>query len=88
MGITQPNGKTTALHLCFEIEDAKDFHAVGGDRILIVDDSDVAKPEGPDESLHNFVVRDRAGEFLLPLVSAAVLVLGGQSFGHHSQLTY
>jgi hypothetical protein len=35
----------------------------GEDRVLIVHDSDVAKIEGLDEGLHNFVVWDRAVSF-------------------------
>jgi hypothetical protein len=63
MRITQADGEAASLHLGFEVENPGGFHAVRRDCVLIVHDSDVAKPEGLDESLHDFVVRDGAVSF-------------------------
>lgn len=61
--VAKSDGEAAALHLGCQIENPEGFHAIRRDRVLIVHDSDVAKPEGLDESLHNFVVRDRAVSF-------------------------
>ena len=74
MGVSQTDGETAPCHLGSEIENPKGFHAVRRDCVLIVHDSDVAKPEGLYESLHNFVLRDGGGEFPLVLGSAPMLV--------------
>ena len=63
MGVAQPDRETASFHLGCEVENPKGFHAIRRDCVLIVHDSDVAKPEGLDESLHNFVVWDRAVRF-------------------------
>ena len=56
----KPMEKSAPCHLGFEVENPKGFHAVWRDRVLVVDDADVAKPERLDQSLHDLVMRDRA----------------------------
>ncbi len=51
------------LHLGFEIENAEDFHAIRRHRVLVVDNADVAKAKRLNQSLHDFVVRDRTVSF-------------------------
>jgi hypothetical protein len=53
-------GKSTTLHFSFEIEDAEHLHSIGRDRIFFVDYADVAKAKGFNQSLNDFVVRNRS----------------------------
>src|ERR1700688_1273970 len=52
--------QTAPCHLGFEVENPKGFHAVWRDRILVVNDTDVAKAKRLDQCLHDLVMRDRA----------------------------
>ncbi len=63
MGIAQADGKPAALHFGCEVENAEHLHAVWRDCILVVDDSDVTKPESLDQCLHDLVMGDRAVRF-------------------------
>jgi hypothetical protein len=63
VGVAKADAEAASFHLGFEVENPKGFHAVWRDRVLVVDDSDVAKPEGLDKSLHDLVMRDRAVRF-------------------------
>ena len=53
--------KSTTLHFSFEIEDAEHLHSIGRDHIFFVDYADVAKAKGFNQSLNDFVVRNRSG---------------------------
>src|ERR1700733_3190774 len=64
VGVPQTDGETAPCHLGFEVENPKGFHAVWRDRVLVVDDTDVAKPERLDQGLHDLMVRDRAVRFV------------------------
>jgi hypothetical protein len=63
VGVAKADAEAASFHLGFEVENPKGFHAVWRDRVLVVDDSDGAKPEGLDKSLHDLVMRDRAVRF-------------------------
>src|SRR5438309_3937833 len=63
VGIAKSDGKAASFHLGCEVENPKSFHAVSGDRILIMNDSDVPEAERLDQGLHDLVVRDRAVSF-------------------------
>jgi hypothetical protein len=64
VGVSQNDGETAPCHLGFEVENPKGFHAVWRDRVLVVDDTDVAKPERLDQGLHDLMVRDRVVRFV------------------------
>ena len=52
--------KPASLHLSCEIEDTEGLHSVRRYGILVVNDSDVAKPQSLNQSLNDLVVRDGA----------------------------
>jgi hypothetical protein len=59
MGIMEADGKTASFHLGFEVENPKGLHAIRRHCVLVVDDSDVPKPESLDQGLYDLVVCDR-----------------------------
>ena len=83
--LRKPMEKSAPCHLGCEVENPKGFHAVWRDRVLVVNDSDVAKPERLDQMLARSRDAGPGGAFPLPLVWAPVLVLRGQWFGRYSQ---
>src|ERR1041384_6327209 len=53
------DGKSAAVHLCFQIKDSEHLHAIERDGIFLIHDADVAETERFGQRLDDFVVRNR-----------------------------
>ncbi len=59
IGVADADGEPAAVHPGFEIQNAKHFHTVGRDGVLVPDNADVPEAQRFDERLDDLVMRYR-----------------------------